>query len=101
MRRAPEPQTTDSLTRMVIYSRQQGVTVYSGPPIQSSVVHWSRNMLIADQLKSGKPFTHIFMVDDDMVLEPDTLVKLLSHKKDIIGGLTTRRNDHSEPRVQP
>jgi hypothetical protein len=95
--RAPEPQMQDSLRAMV------GATdaiVYSGPPIQSSVVHWSRNAMFGEQLKSGKPWTHALLIDDDMVPEPGDLNKLLSHKKDIVAGLCTRRSDPPIPTIR-
>lgn len=98
--RSPEPQMSDSLKMMVQHTRESGAIVYSGAPIQASVVHWSRNMLITEQLKSGKPWTHAVLIDDDMVLPADGLTKLLAHKKDIIGGLCTRRADPPIPTIR-
>lgn len=98
--RNPEPLMRDSLAAMVQCSRENGAIVYSGPPVQSSVVHWSRNWLLSEQLKSGKPWTHVLFIDDDIVVEPEALVKLLSHKKDIIAGLCTRRNDPPVPNIR-
>lgn len=96
--RAPEPQMKDALTEMVRYTGGHA-TVYAGPPIQASVVHWSRNSLIQEQIKSGKPWTHVLFIDDDIVPEKDSLVKLLSHKKDIVAGLCTRRQDPPIPNM--
>ena len=99
--RAPEPQMRDALTEMVRYTREKNVaTIYSGPPLQTSVVHWSRNGLISEQLRSGKPWTHVLFIDDDIVVEPDALERLLSHKKDIIAGLCTRRSDPPIPNIR-
>ncbi len=99
--RAPEPRMTDALSEMVRYTREKDFAiVYSGPPIQSSVVHWSRNALVQDHLKSGKPWTHALFIDDDIVVEPNALEKLLSHKKDIVAGLCTRRNDPAIPNIR-
>jgi hypothetical protein len=98
--RAPEPQMSDSLRAAVQHTRETGAIVYSGAPIQASVVHWSRNMLISEQIKSGKPWTHAIMIDDDMVIPTDGITKLLSHKKDIIAGLCTRRNDPPIPTIR-
>lgn len=98
--RAPDPQMSDSLRMAVQHARESGATVYSGAPIQASVVHWSRNMLITEQIKSGKPWTHALLSDDDMRIPPDAITKLLSHKKDIIGGLCTRRNDPPIPTIR-
>ena len=86
---------------MVKYTREKDfATVYSGPPMGSSVVHWSRNGLIQEHLKSGKPWTHVLFIDDDIVVEPDALERLLSHKKDIVAGLCTRRQDPPVPNAR-
>jgi glycosyl transferase/beta-hydroxylase protein BlmF len=99
--RAPDPQMRDALSAMVRYTHESGVaSVYSGPPLQSSVIHWSRNGLFTEQLKSGKPWTHALLIDDDMVVEPDYLVRLLAHKKDIVAGLCTRRQDPPIPNIR-
>lgn len=99
--RAPEPQMQDALASMVAYTRKSDVaTVYGGPPMQSSVVHWSRNGLISEQIKSGKPWTHVLFIDDDIVVEQDHLVRLLSHEKDIVAGLCTRRQDPPVPNIR-
>lgn len=99
--RAPQPQMQDSLGQMVRYTREKDfATIYSGAPLGSSVVHWSRNALITQQLTSGKPWTHVLFIDDDIVVEPDALERLLSHKKDIVAGICTRRNDPPIPNVR-
>lgn len=99
--RAPEPQMKDALGKMVEYTRQKDfATIYSGAPVSASIVHWSRNWLISEQLKSGKPWTHALFIDDDIVVEPDTLERLLSHKKDIVGGLCTTRKDPPVPNIR-
>lgn len=99
--RAPEPQTQDALAAMVRYTREDdSAIVYGGAPMQASVVHWSRNMLIGEHIKTGKPWSHALFIDDDMVVQPDALLKLLSHGKDIIGGLCTRRQDPPIPTIR-
>lgn len=99
--RNPEPQMRDALASMVTYTREKDLAVvYAGPPVQASVVHWSRNWLVAEQIKSGKPWSHALFIDDDIVVEPDALERLLSHKKDIVAGLCTRRNDPPIPNIR-
>lgn len=99
--RAPEPQMRDALGAMVAYTKKAGVAeVYGGPPLQTSVVHWSRNGLISEQLKSGKPWSHILFIDDDIVVDQDHLVRMLAHKKDIVAGLCTRRQDPPVPNIR-
>src|SRR5690242_7717559 len=99
--RSPEPQMHDSLAAMVSYTREKDVaTIYSGPPLSHSVVHWVRNGLIQEHLKSGKPWTHVLFIDDDIVVEPDALERLLSHKKDIVARLCTMRKDPPLPNIR-
>jgi hypothetical protein len=99
--RTPEPEMKESLLHMCQHTNASGVaTVYAGPPCSASVVHWSRNWLVGEQLKSGKPWTHVLFIDDDIVVEPEALNKLLSHKKDIVAGICTRRNDPPIPNIR-
>lgn len=99
--RNPEPQMRDALAGMVRYTQDSGkAIVYGGPPIQASVVHWSRNWLLGEHIKSGKPWTNGLFIDDDIVVEPDHLERLLSHKKDIVAGLCTRRTDPPIPNIR-
>jgi hypothetical protein len=99
--RSPEPQMQDALGVMVRYTREKDfATVYSGPPCAASVVHWSRNWMLAEHLKSGKPWTHALFIDDDIVVEPDALERLLSHNKHIVAGLCTRRQDPPVPNIR-
>lgn len=99
--RNPEPQTRDALAKMVQHTNQSGkAIIYGGPPVQASVVHWSRNWLMGEQLKSGKPWTHALYCDDDMVPHEESVLRLLSHKKDIIAGHCTRRNDPPVPNIR-
>jgi hypothetical protein len=50
----------------------------------------NRNVIIEQALINS--CTHIFFIDDDVALRPDTLVELLKHEKDIVCGLTVMRN---------
>lgn len=95
----PKPRMTDSFQQMVKAS-QGACQVFPGPPVSSSVIHWSRNWLIAELIKSQKPWTHVLFMDDDMVPPPDALVKMLAHKKDIVAALCTRRVDPPIPNIR-
>lgn len=46
----------------------------------------ARNMNAARKLALASDCTHFVFVDSDIVLQPDALSSLLSHRKDIIGG---------------
>lgn len=50
----------------------------------------SRNIIIDQAIETG--CTHILFVDDDMILQTDTLTKLLSHDKDIVSALYLLRS---------
>lgn len=49
----------------------------------------NRNKIIEQALEND--CTHIFFIDDDMILLPDTLLKLVEHKKDIVSALYLSR----------
>ena len=48
---------------------------------------------------SSFDYSHLLMIDDDMVFPPDTLERLLAHDKDIVGVAFHPRND--EPSADP
>lgn len=52
----------------------------------------NRNFIV----NQAKNCTHIFFTDDDMILEPDTIEKLLKHDKDIIGAAYSVRRTTGE-----
>lgn len=99
---SPRPEMANALALMMEETKRSGVALcYTGPVIRdSSVVHWSRNMLIAELIKTQKPWTHVLFIDDDIVPKPDALVKLLSHNMDIVAGVCTTRNDPPIPNIR-
>jgi glycosyltransferase involved in cell wall biosynthesis len=98
----PEPQMQHALHRMIRKTNEAGAAqVFVGPEVHgSSVIHWARNFLIAELIKTKQPWTHVLFLDDDIVVPEDALVKLLSHKKEIIGGLCTKRIDPPIPNMR-
>jgi len=50
----------------------------------------NRNIMIENALESGA--THIFFIDDDVLIPKDSLYRLLAHDKDIVSGLYLMRN---------
>lgn len=73
----------------------------------SSVVHWSRNQIIAMALygqelsRDGRPDAeYLFLMDDDMVCRPNYLSRLLSFKKDFVTGISTIRRDPPRPNIR-
>lgn len=58
------------------------------------MVHWVRNEMVAQLYQVETPrWTHVLFIDDDIEPQPDGLVKLMSHGKDIVGALCTVRTD--------
>jgi hypothetical protein len=54
-----------------------------------------RNNIVRDAILSG--CTHLIMMDTDQVYRVDTIPRLLSHKKDIVGCLVYRRYPPFDP----
>lgn len=99
--RAPLPEMQNSFAAMRKYTLEQRVAyVIPSPIIATSVVHWSRNELLATLIRSGQKFDYVLFMDDDMGPPPDALVKMLSHKKDIVGALCTVRQDPAKPNMR-
>jgi hypothetical protein len=76
------------------------------PPIySSSVIHWARNQAVAQALygqpSDGRPpADYLFLMDDDMLCEPDYLLRLASYKLDIVCGICTIRRDPPRPNIR-
>jgi hypothetical protein len=97
----PHPQMQSSFNAMAEYTKKSGLArIYAEPIRQSSVVHWTRNELLATLIKSGKSFTHVLFIDDDIAPPQDALLRLLSHEKDIVGALCSRRQDPCIPNMR-
>jgi hypothetical protein len=92
------PKMMDSLTQMLAYSKSF-CTVYLEPVRAGSLISWVRNDLLAELYRSGKKFTHVLWVDDDMVLRKDYLVRMLRADKDVIGCVYTHRVDPPVPNL--
>ena len=54
-----------------------------------------RNNIVREALASG--ITHLMMFDTDQIYQPDTVKRLLSHKKDIVGCMVCRRYPPFDP----
>ncbi|HSE44334.1 MAG TPA: hypothetical protein VLA89_03290, partial [Gemmatimonadales bacterium] len=99
-RDSPDHEMRESLEMMCRAATAQGIKVYNPRFGRASAVHHNRNALITDLLKSRMPFSHVFFVDDDMICPPDTIPRLLAHKKDIVAGLCTCRVDPPLPNAR-
>ena len=77
-----KPKTANSLLNLVAYTKHEIIPLVSTRGYNTSE---NRNYIAAQAVKNGS--THLFFVDDDMVIPEDTLDRLLKHDKDIIGGI--------------
>ncbi|HLK54263.1 MAG TPA: hypothetical protein VKU42_12465 [Candidatus Angelobacter sp.] len=87
----PEPEAQEGLNQMAHYSRQFADVFAPEGVRDASVVHWTRNHLLAKLLQTKEPWTHVLFIDDDIVPPTDALMRMLSHGKDIVGALCTKR----------
>lgn len=81
-----EPETMKSINRLII---PQGYEVYT-ELFYGYAIDQVRNLIANFAIQNN--FDYLFCVDSDMVLQPDTLAKLLSVDKDIVGGAYKQRN---------
>jgi len=63
-----------------------------------SMIDTARNNLVTEALKTPE-YTHVLMVDDDHIFEPDIALKLLAHDVDIVGALAFKRRPEYTPCV--
>lgn len=64
------------------------------PQVNFCVIHWCRNELVKVARKDAD---YVLFIDDDIVIEPDAIERMLAHGKDIVAGTCTRRVDPPEP----
>jgi len=86
----------DSLIGMVNYSLGQGLEIERINTFRDNIV-FARNKISSIALE--RKADYLLFIDDDMVFEPDALIKLLDNKKDITGALTFLRREPHEPSI--
>jgi hypothetical protein len=76
---------------LAVHSAVKGIGNYTFN-IQCSVISSARNQLVRKAL-SIQPFpaTHILWIDADMMFPADSLARLLSHDKDVVGAFYNKR----------
>jgi hypothetical protein len=97
--RAAHPKMLDALGHAVAYAKQF-CGVSAPPRCQSCVIHWSRNDLVTSAYRTNKFFTHVLFVDDDIVPDRDSIVKMLRHDKDFVGAMCVARVDPPQPVIR-
>jgi len=73
----------NDLFRLLVYSARAGLNVVKIVK-RNAVVEHARNLIVDDVLKRHPEARGILWIDADMAFPEDTLVKLLSHGKDIV-----------------
>lgn len=73
-------------------------SVWLSPSHGGSIIHWTRNACVASALygphQPGRPDAeYLLLMDDDILPDPDYLLRLLAWKKDIVAGVCTTRTD--------
>src|SRR5712672_3551326 len=64
---------------------------------KSGSVPQNLNAIINEAIKYEA--THVFIVEDDSMFAPDTVLRLLSHDKDVVTGLCLQRNPPFRPYI--
>lgn len=88
--RGVKPKCASSLMQLVAHSKNV-IPIVSERGYNTAE---NRNWLVAQAIK--KDCTHILLVDDDMIYEPDSLERLLAHDKDIVGGTAYTKYEQQE-----
>lgn len=86
----------DSLDKLIEYSYRNGI-VLDVRRYERIRIDIARDNAVREAIEQDSDY--LLFVDDDNPVKPDSLVKLLSHNKDIIGGLIPRRNPPHVPCV--
>ena len=87
--------TAESLLKLIAHSKYEYKIIVSTKGYNTAE---NRNYISAQAVKAGCDY--IFMCDDDMIYEPDTIDRLLAHKKDIIGGMYYTRYENPQPLIE-
>ncbi len=86
-----KPKTAHSILNLVAHSKYDYEIIISTRGYNTSE---NRNHIAAKSINAG--CTHLFFVDDDMIIPPDTLDRLLAHDKDIVGGVYKTKYEQQE-----
>jgi Glycosyl transferase family 2 len=95
----PESRTVQTLEQMIQATRDVAHVIVR-PSVETSVVHWVRNYMLAQLYESGTPFDYVLFMDDDMAPPSDALKVLLSRNVDVIGAVCTVRQDPPLPNAR-
>jgi hypothetical protein len=80
-----------SLIKFAIFAQRIGMPFSLDTMVNESLIQRARNHLVAKFLESNVA-THLMFIDSDIGFEPEHILKLLLHDKDIIGGLYPKKS---------
>jgi hypothetical protein len=83
-----EARTATAVAGLVGFSVQQGLSI-GIINLEGSMITKQRNDLVESARKHGADY--ILFIDSDLTFPPDTLVRLLAHKKDVVGATYNKR----------
>lgn len=89
--RGLKPKTLQSLLELIAYKNFNFEIIIGTEGFTTAE---NRTWMTVKAIKAG--CTHLFCVDDDMIYEKDTLEKLMSHNKDIVGARYANRRGAGE-----
>ena len=83
-----ESRTAGCVAGIMTYTAMHGYSV-GIMNLETSMITKGRNDIVEHAIRGG--FDYAMWIDSDMVLPPDTVIRLLKHKKDIVGGTYNKR----------
>jgi len=90
----PHVETYHALVHDIAGMQAQGWTVEVRFSVGDSLIPRARNQIVAIFLAGDG--TDLVMIDDDVVWEPDALLRLLTHPVDVVGGVYPKRTEPLE-----
>ncbi len=78
-----------SLTRLTHHLRSENIPFCLYPIVFESLIPRARNAAVAHFLDSD--YTHLMFIDSDIEFDPESVVKLLRHDKDVICGIYPKK----------
>lgn len=82
--------TMTSFLRFTLLATQAGLNWSLDTMVNESLVTRARNNLMA-KMMSNKEATHFMFIDADIRFQPDSILQMMAHEKDVIGGLYPKK----------
>lgn len=82
--------TMTSFLRFTILAGQAGLNWSLDTMVNESLVTRARNNLMA-KMMTNKDATHFMFIDADIRFQPESILQMMAHEKDVIGGLYPKK----------